>query len=45
MLKTISVRLSEEEKQKIEDFAKDNDLTLSQVIRKAIKEFLEREKK
>ena len=41
-MKTISVRLSEEEKEKIEKFAKENDLSLSQVIRKALKEFFEK---
>lgn len=40
MSTTISIRLSEEEKQKIIKFAKDNDLTMSQVIRKLVKENL-----
>lgn len=34
---TVSVRLTEEE----EEFAKDRDLTMSQVIRKAVKEYIE----
>ena len=37
---TISVRISEEEKEKLEQFAKEEDLTMSQVIRKALKEYL-----
>ena len=39
---TISVRLSEEEKRAIEEFAKKEDLTMSQIVRKALKEFLEK---
>lgn len=39
----IATRITEEEKQKIEKFAKEHDLTLSQILRKAIKEFMERE--
>ena len=38
---TVSVRLSDEEKKRLEEYAKENDLTLSQVIRKALKNFLE----
>ena len=37
---SITIRISTEEKEKIEQLAKENDLTLSQVVRKAIKEFL-----
>ena len=37
---SITIRISTEEKEKIERLAKENDLTLSQVVRKAIKEFL-----
>lgn len=37
---SITIRISTEEKEKIELLAKENDLTLSQVVRKAIKEFL-----
>lgn len=38
---TVSVRLTEEEKKTLEEFAKDRDLTMSQVIRKAVKEYIE----
>ena len=38
---TVSVRLAEEEKKTLEEFAKDRDLTMSQVIRKAVKEYIE----
>lgn len=38
---TISVRISQDEKKKIEEFAKKEDLTMSQVIRKALKEFFQ----
>lgn len=38
---TISVRISQEEKKKIEEYAKKEDLTMSQVIRKALKEFFQ----
>lgn len=38
---TVSVRLTEEEKKILEEFAKDRDLTMSQVIRKAVKEYIE----
>lgn len=37
---TVSARLTEEEKKDLEDFAKEHDLTMSQVIRKAIKEYI-----
>jgi predicted transcriptional regulator len=39
-MSTISIRISEEEKEAIMKYAKENDLTMSQVMRKAIKEFL-----
>ena len=39
-MSTISIRVSEEEKEAIMKYAKENDLTMSQVMRKAIKEFL-----
>lgn len=42
---TISVRITEEEKQIINQYAKDNDLSMSQVIRKALKEFFKEQKK
>ena len=37
---TISVRMSEEEKEKLEQFAKEEDLTMSQIIRRALKEYM-----
>lgn len=37
---TISVRISEEEKKRIEEYARKEDLSMSQIIRKALKEFL-----
>ena len=39
---SISIRLSEEEKERLQKIAKEQDLTLSQLIRRAIKEFLAR---
>lgn len=41
---TVSVRLTEEEKKDLEVFAKSCDLTMSQVIRKAVKEYTEKNK-
>lgn len=41
-MKNVTFRLSDEEREKLEIYAKENDLSLSQVIRKAIKEFLEK---
>ena len=38
---TISVRISQDEKKKIEEYARKEDLTMSQVIRKALKEFFQ----
>lgn len=38
---TISVRISQDEKKKIEEYAREEDLTMSQVIRKALKEFFQ----
>lgn len=38
---TISVRISQDEKKKIEEYAKKEDLTMSQIIRKALKEFFQ----
>ena len=40
---SISIRIDESEKEAIQKYAKDNDLTVSQVIRRAIKEFLKEE--
>lgn len=41
---TVSVRLTEEEKKDLEVFAKSCDLTMSQVIRKAVKEYIAKNK-
>ena len=41
---TVSVRLTEEEKKDLEVFAKSCDLTMSQAIRKAVKEYIEKNK-
>ena len=38
---TVSVRLTQEEKDSLIAYCEENDLTMSQVIRKAIKEYLE----
>lgn len=43
-LKTISVRISDEEKEVFEKFCKRQDLTMSYMLRKYIKEIVEREK-
>lgn len=37
---TISIRIEEIEKEALQKFAKENDLTISQVVRRAIKDFL-----
>ena len=37
---TISVRIDQSEKKKLEEYAKKEDLTMSQIIRKALKEYL-----
>lgn len=37
---TISIRIEEEEKEALQKYANENDLSVSQVVRKAIKEFL-----
>lgn len=42
---TITFRLSDEEKVELENYADENDLSVSQVIRKAIKEFMDRQDK
>ena len=41
-MKNVSFRISDEEREKIEAYADVNDLSVSQVIRKAIKEFLDK---
>ena len=38
---TVSVRLTQEEKDSLIAYCEDNDLTMSQVIRKAVKEYLD----
>ena len=40
---TITIRLEEIEKQAIAQYANENDLSMSQVIRRAVKEFLAKE--
>lgn len=37
---TISIRIEEDEKELIQQYAKDHDLTVSQVIRRAVRDFL-----
>ena len=39
---TVSVRITTEEKENLMHFCDNNDITMSQVIRKAIKEYLEK---
>lgn len=38
---TITIRIDEIEKQLLQEFAEDHDLTLSQVVRRALKEYLQ----
>ena len=38
---TISIRIEENEKEALQDYAKKYDLSVSQVVRRAIKEFLD----
>ena len=37
---TITIRIDETEKEALQQFAQENDLSVSQIVRKAIKEFL-----
>lgn len=37
---TISIRIEDNEKEALQQFAQENDLSVSQVVRRAIKEFL-----
>ena len=37
---TISIRIDESEKEALQEYAKEHDLTVSQVVRRAIKSFL-----
>ena len=39
----VAARISEAEKNKLDEYAAKNDLSISQVIRKALKEFLKEE--
>lgn len=41
---TISVRLEDSEKEQLKKYADENDLSMSQVIRKAIKELIQNNK-
>lgn len=43
MATTITIRIDEKEKEKLQEIADVNDLTLSQIVRRAIKEFLAKE--
>ena len=42
-MKTISVRLTEEEKEAFNKASKDQDITMSQALRKLIRNFMERQ--
>ena len=42
---SISIRLSAEEKEALAKYAEEQDLTMSQVVRRALKEFLEKNSK
>jgi predicted transcriptional regulator len=44
-LTTITIRLEEEDKQILAELAKEQDLTISQLVRKAIKEYLAKQQK
>lgn len=37
---TVSIRINETEKEALQNYAREHDLSVSQVIRRAIKEFL-----
>lgn len=41
VLTTISIRIDETEKEALQKYAKEQDLTISQAVRKAIKEWLQ----
>ena len=41
---TLSIRIEDNDKEALQKYANENDLSVSQVIRKAIKEFLSKEK-
>ena len=38
---TVSIRISQEEKDKLQELARNNDLSMSQIIRKALRLYLE----
>ena len=40
----LSIRIEDNDKEALQKYANENDLSVSQVIRKAIKEFLSKEK-
>jgi predicted transcriptional regulator len=40
LLTTITIRIDETEKEALQEYAKEHDLTVSQVVRRAIKGFL-----
>ena len=40
----LSIRIDDNDKEALQKYANENDLSVSQVIRKAIKEFLNKEK-
>ena len=41
----VAARITEEEKQRLVEYCEKNELNMSQVIRKAIKDYLEQQKK
>ncbi len=40
---SISVKMEEAEKEVLQKYAKENDLSVSQVVRKALREFIQKE--
>lgn len=40
---SISVKMEESEKEILQKYAKENDLSVSQVVRKALREFIQKE--
>ena len=40
-MSTVSIRISQDEKDKLQQLAKENDLSMSQIIRKALRLYLE----
>lgn len=40
---SISVKMEEAEKEALQKYAKENDLSVSQVVRKALREFIQKE--